>query len=129
MDGRYTVNGSCAERDFLDKEVKMNKSDDEDDNFDAIHESGGKLPILRPILKAEIYKPLQNLARKHVIPIVKDVILSLSPPQAEEEIEGESQNVKNDDIPDWVHELMGGRAYRKRRGPSRSRDSGASYSR
>ena len=91
---------------FLDKKAKLRNADSEEDNFDVLHESAEKLPILRPIWKADFFKPLQNLARKHIIPPVKDCRLSLLPPMALEQVEGASQNVQNGDPPDWMQELM-----------------------
>ena len=79
---------------FLDKKVELRNSGSEEDNFDVVRESAGKLPILRPILKVEGFKPLHNLARRHIIQLVKDAILSLSPPKPVEEDEWGSQNVK-----------------------------------
>ena len=92
---------------FLDKNEKLHNADSEADNSDVLHESAEKLPILRPILKADVFKTLQNLARKHIIPLVKDAILSLLPPKALEQVDGASRNVQNGDLPDWMHGLMG----------------------
>ena len=39
---------------FLDKNAKLHNSDSEEANFDVLHGSAEKLPILRHILKADV---------------------------------------------------------------------------
>ena len=64
---------------MFDKKFTLRCDESDEDNFDLIRDTSEKLALPKPILKRDLYKPLQTLVRKNCIPLLKQILNSLEP--------------------------------------------------
>ena len=98
---------------MFDKKNKLHDGESDQDNFDLIRDTSGKIALLKPILKPDIYRPIQNLVRRNCAPLLKQIINSMEPEDSQHEEDTKETKIKSDDIPDWVLELAQAQAEEK----------------